>query len=594
MINHLWQSTLFALAAAVAAFALRKNYAQARYWIWVSASMKFLVPFALFAILAIPFHLGEVSFPTPQPVAQAIAKVSDPFPDTLPVAVATTAHQSESIYWWLALIWTCGFSYIAWSKIRGWREVRKSLRASTQLSEPALLVKGVDVRSSASLLEPCVIGWLKPVLILPSGIAEKLAPGELKAVIAHELAHLKRRDNLVSALHMLVETVFWFHPLVWWIGARMLEERERACDESVLRSGAEPADYAEGILKVCKMYVESPFPSAAGVTGADLNKRIQDILTGKVAPDLTKLQKATLAVAAILLLAVPGWVAMTRTSSVRAQSANNQSFEVASIRPCPAGLPEPRVGNQTKGGYKTKDGREPVESPGTLRVCAPLGIFIRMAYQTPGRMVLFDWIQGGPAWVDSDRYMINAKGPSDASGETVRGPMLRALLAQRFHLQAHKENREVAGFALTVARGGIKIPKVPEGSCIPLDLSKPGAELPPIEKVCGPVPGDRRAEGPNVLLHIRGDTMAEFAQFVMGMTGKPIVDRTGLTGRYDIHLKFAPDDTMPGFQVREEPLPDGGVPFFTALQEQLGLKLESAKGTREYFVIDHVERPTEN
>ena len=79
---------------------------------------------------------------------------------------------------------------------------------------------------------------------------------------------------------MIVEAMFWFHPLVWWIGVRLLEERERACDEKVLRPGNEPRDYAEGILNVCKLYVESPLVCMSGVTGSDLRKRIQAILTG--------------------------------------------------------------------------------------------------------------------------------------------------------------------------------------------------------------------------------------------------------------------------------------------------------------------------
>ena len=96
------------------------------------------------------------------------------------------------------------------------------------------------------------------------------------SVTEHELCHARRRDNLTSAVHMIVETVFWFHPLVWWIGARLVEERERACDEAVLSLGSEPLDYAEGILTVCMSYVESPLSLVSGVTGANLKKRIQN------------------------------------------------------------------------------------------------------------------------------------------------------------------------------------------------------------------------------------------------------------------------------------------------------------------------------
>ena len=74
---------------------------------------------------------------------------------------------------------------------------------------------------------------------------------------------------------MVVQAIFWFHPLVWWIGARLVDERERACDEDVIRLGSEPEVYAESILKTCEFYVESPLACVAGVTGSDLKKRIE-------------------------------------------------------------------------------------------------------------------------------------------------------------------------------------------------------------------------------------------------------------------------------------------------------------------------------
>jgi tetratricopeptide (TPR) repeat protein len=104
---------------------------------------------------------------------------------------------------------------------------------------------------------------------------------------------------------MIVEAVFWFHPLVWWIGVRLVDERERACDEEVLRLGNEPQVYAEGILNVCRIYLESPLRCVSGVTGSDLKKRIHAIVAGRVAPNLSFARKASLAIAAIAALAAP-------------------------------------------------------------------------------------------------------------------------------------------------------------------------------------------------------------------------------------------------------------------------------------------------
>jgi TonB family protein len=134
-----------------------------------------------------------------------------------------------------------------------------------------------EVRCSAALVEPSLVGIVRPVLLLPEGIAERLSKAQLDAVLAHELCHFERRDNLTAAVHMLVEAVFWFHPLVWWVGARLVEERERACDEAVVGSGHDGRTYAEGILNVCEHYVTSSLKCAAGVSGANLKRRVIEI-----------------------------------------------------------------------------------------------------------------------------------------------------------------------------------------------------------------------------------------------------------------------------------------------------------------------------
>lgn len=108
-----------------------------------------------------------------------------------------------------------------------------------------------------------------------------------KAVLAHELCHAQRRDNLTSAIHMLVKAVFWFHPPVWRIGARLVEEREYACDEEVLRGGGEPRDYADAIASVCRLYAESPLACVPGVTGSHLKQRIEEIMANRVKPGLS-------------------------------------------------------------------------------------------------------------------------------------------------------------------------------------------------------------------------------------------------------------------------------------------------------------------
>ena len=135
------------------------------------------------------------------------------------------------------------------------------------------------------MLEPGVFGDPStPSSSSPKASPPASPPPNSTAILAHELSHIRRRDNLTAAIHMAVEALFWFHPAVWWIKARLLEERERACDEAVLQSGNEAEVYAESILNVCRFYVESPLTCVSGVTGSDLKQRIVRIMTAPIDP----------------------------------------------------------------------------------------------------------------------------------------------------------------------------------------------------------------------------------------------------------------------------------------------------------------------
>ena len=138
-------------------------------------------------------------------------------------------------------LWACGFVLIALVRLDAWRRIRATVRASTPFQVVgAEMLARVPVRSAPGLLQPGVVGWLRPILLLPAGIEQHLTVPQLHAVLTHELCHVKRRDNFTAGLQMISEAVFWFHSLVWWIGARLVEERESACDEEVLRLGCNP------------------------------------------------------------------------------------------------------------------------------------------------------------------------------------------------------------------------------------------------------------------------------------------------------------------------------------------------------------------
>jgi len=178
--------------------------------------------------------------------------------------------------------------------------------------------------------------------------------------------------------------------------------------------------------------------------------------------------------------------------------------------------------------------------------------------------------------------------------------MLQVLLEDRFKLTLHRENRQLPVYELTIGKGGAKLQSSKEGSCTPYSVdSPPPASTPgaPRPNFCGfHMTPDY---GLNRTLDGKGITMAALAanlsRTYVSLLGRNVIDRTGLTGGYDVHLKWAMDSLSAPAGLNTAPPSDvTGPSIFTALQEQLGLKLESAKGPVEVLVIDHIERPSVN
>ncbi len=636
IVNHLWQSTVFLVAAAAAAVALRRNQASVRHGIWLAASLKFIVPFSL--LIAFGGSFAWRSGPAPDnagvpAIADTVQAITLPFEEmTLAPATASDVAAPHSIRWPMAFaaLWICGGVVVVAIRVRAWRAVRAAIRASAPVTLPGV-DNGLSVRATPGLLEPGVVGFWRPVLLMPVGVEAALTSEQLRAVVEHELHHIRRRDNLTSAMHMAVETLFWFHPLVWWIGARLIDERERACDEHVLAIGAAPEAYAEGILNVCKRYVESPVACVAGVTGADLKKRVSAILACEIGSRLTVTRRLLLAAAAIVLLGMPvlagaiistsaaATVGKPTSNQAVAGASANQKFDVASIRPCD-GASTPTGGRN--------GGVGPVFSPGLFVYnCGTLEQLINGAYVANGEALLNDEgraggnklrdektfpqrIRGGPDWMRTDRFMIEAK--TDVStGATGRqalperavmmGPMLRALLEDRFKLKLHREEqRDVPMYALTVAKGGFKIKPAGPDSCAPADPNRKepyrmDEEIETVRKGGKPICGHGimgGPVGPNNALVLNGQTMAGVARFLSGIMDRHVLDDTGLTDTFVMYLEYAPDDLVPyDFLILPRTTDPPTAPSITQVLKSLGLELQPAKGPKGYIVIDHVEHP---
>lgn len=578
--NHLWQSTLFAALTALLAWTLRNHRARVRHALWLAASIKFLAPLSVLMALggAIEWRTVPVAG---QSAALAVDAVTRPFA-VAAAAVPTRAPAANPLPAILWCLWGCGFAGITVSWLVRWRRLRAAVRGGTALD------LGLPIRAvcAAGAMEPGVFGVFSPVLVLPEAIFEKLTPEQLRAVIAHELCHVRHRDNLIAALHMAVETVFWFHPLVWWIGKQMVAEREAACDEEVVRLGSEPRTYAEGILNVCKLYVESPLPCASGVTGADLKRRIATIMSRRKALSLRLWHKIALAGCGLAAVAAPFLLGVLHAPAARAQAANaNQprpEFEVASIKPS-AGGPGSFIGTERNGVFNAKN--------------MPLLGIISQAYGVQGFQ-----IYGAPSWTRSETFDIVAKpevsegaGPSkETSAARWANLLLRlqGLLESRCSLKVHRETKELPVLDLVVAKGGLKL--LPS-ECLVFDPQNPPPNPPSGEnpKFCGNLGQHRQGE-----LSGYGNEMATFVQWLARQTNRTVIDKTGYAAKFNVKLEWTPEILAGGPNAEgkgENPAPGANGPsLFTALQEQMGLKLENSKGPVEVLVIDHVDRPTGN
>jgi bla regulator protein BlaR1 len=272
LINHLWQSTLFCAAIGLITLALRSNGAALRHSLWLVASLKFLVPFSALYYLGALAGLSTPVGAQPTLFTQALEATTPVVSPTVSLISGSTPDSRWELV--LAVVWAAGAGVLALRWLLGWLAADSITRAARPAPGTSL-----DARITDAGIEPAVARVFHPVVLLPSALLGRLSTRQLDAVLAHERQHIRRHDNLTAHLHSLVQILFWFHPLVWWIGRQMLEEREQACDEAVLANGHDAHEYAEGILAVCRHCHE--LTQARGMSSAlsgDLTRRIRGII----------------------------------------------------------------------------------------------------------------------------------------------------------------------------------------------------------------------------------------------------------------------------------------------------------------------------
>jgi uncharacterized protein (TIGR03435 family) len=254
------------------------------------------------------------------------------------------------------------------------------------------------------------------------------------------------------------------------------------------------------------------------------------------------------------------WVATAVVIGALAAAAQQppsrfDAFEVATVKPVDAGPKAGRV-------FRMDGTHRWVATNFTLQA------LVALAYDLNPRT-----ISGAPTWLDSQHFTIEAVTPGDiAPNRLEQMQMLRALLVERFGLRFHRQQREMPVYSLTLAKGGPKF--------------KPAARPGDPPRIVGVVYPDR------IEVPARSVTMDDFVAMLQRATlDKPTLNRTGLTGKYDFDLKFAQDETQYGGELGNAPDDAQNPPLFTAIQDQLGLKLAATRGTVSTMVVDAASRP---
>jgi uncharacterized protein (TIGR03435 family) len=372
--------------------------------------------------------------------------------------------------------------------------------------------------------------------------------------------------------------------------------------------GKDPQTYAEGILKVCEFCLESPLACVAGITGSDMKKRVHEIMCHHIGSRVGWAKKLFLAGAAFAALAVPITIGFLNAPSIKAQTqrtvqtkkpiretppaANSNASSVTEAVYVPTMTFDVASVRETQGGDYKFWNFSPPNSSHLMLINNTLLWLVAQAYGVQDSYR----VEGVPRELESATFNVEAKSDSATderlaklTKEQVRleqRHMLQTLLAERFKLKAHWETRNGDAYDLVVAKAG----KLKSTGAAPSaeelkylsGRSTPRLYQAPIDFTVGKYFGF----GSMYIGHEA--TIADIAHLLNGMFKRPVVDKTGLTGKYDFTIKT--------YRVRlsEQEMDDPFPPVEKAIQDELGLKLVPSQGMDKKLIIDHIEKPSEN
>jgi uncharacterized protein (TIGR03435 family) len=564
LVHFLWQGASIAALYTAVRWLARGMRAEGRYLLACAALASMMTaPVVTWRVLgqsdATPVVAADRTAVVPGRISPAAASVL--------LAGVPAQHQSPWLPWAVA-IWLIGASALSVRMFGGWM---MAARLRWKLSRPAPIewcetirrlcarlgvARAVGLRVSAMVQSPIVIGAWRPLVLVPVGMLTGLPAAQVEALLVHELAHIRRHDYLVNLLQSVAEALLFYHPAVWWVSSHVRTEREHCCDDAAVAVSGDVLEYVNALAELAGS--RRVRLAAIAANGGSLADRIARLL-GEPRPAS---RRGSLL--GLVLLAAASY-------GLFGQTTPRPQFQAASVKLNTENPPN-RMQRPLPGGRWSSRN-------------ANLEMLILTAYGIQTYQLI-----GGPNWMESDGFDIEAKADGEASTSQIL-LMLQSLLADRFNLAVHRETREQPVYTLTGANGAFNPPPPKGGGCEPLDPSAPPHP--------GPMPCGMVRTGLSGFLDGYNLEMSKVVYSLASVTGRPVIDRTGFTGTIDLHLKFTPDATtqgLPGGALGAAPPdPDPSRPtLFAALEEQLGLKLTSSKGPVEVLVIDHVERPTAN
>ena len=606
LLNTIWYAAAVVALTWVALRYLRRVNAATRYWIW-TAVLVFLVLLPFLPALMSQLKAAEAAPAAAAPLA-TVPSVPQALQHLAPVTITLDSTPGPN-HWPLFLLGV-------WIVIAGWQFLLllrgvvsvKRLKARGKVAPAAGLPvqprRKLQVLASDEINSPVAVGYIHPAVILPTELPASFEEGEMQDVLLHELAHLARYDDWLNLASRMLGAILVLHPLAAIVLRQIEREREMACDDFVVTHTGSARNYARSLARLHDLHSETGTrllaPALLG-RKVSLADRIESLLgRGRkfsARPSLAKLGASAFLL--ILLLGagglIPGWIAIAQT-----EGTSRPSFEVASIKPAKSG---------TRGSsLQTPPGRFVATN-----LTAKMLIAFAYNYKGSGIALEENRILGGPGWINSEKFDVEAKvKDSLVNEEEKKRPfnvwidqirlMVQTMLAERFKLKVSFETKELPIYALVVATHG---PKLTKSEILP--LGPLGAKRP--EAGHGPALNIRFSRGA-VQLSGKGVSMGFLAKALSGradVDDRDIVDQTGLKDRYDFSLRWTPEATgRPMFRGQGPMAGGNGAPtmgtvpapspsgpsIFTALQEELGLKLKPAKGPVQVLIVDHIEPPT--